>query len=218
MLARIQTNAYPAAAPEDTKSVLLVSDSPFTLEHFEHGLATVDNLTAAGACGWRDVVERAAWWCPDIIVLDALPQDGLPATVRRLRSLSSPPLIVLLVHREVDGQIIDCVDAAFALDLGLEPVLNGLQLLASGVLMTASPRPVAPARAAGTHQRLSTLTDREREVLVLLVDGMSNREVGARLFISPDTVKEHVSRILGKLGVSSRIEAAVLAVRAGMDH
>lgn len=232
MLARLQTNtlrngsafplgSYPPAHSIPPKAVLLVSDSPFTLENLDRGLAAVDSLALAGACGWRDVVERTSWWCPDIVVLDALvtPLDGLFTTVQRLRSLTDPPLIVLLVHREVDQQRIDCVDAAFALDLGLEPVLEGLQLLASGVLLPASTArtPARPGDSA-MRTRLATLTDREREVLTLIVEGLSNREVGVRLFISPDTVKEHVSRILAKLEVASRIEAAVAVVRAEMEH
>jgi DNA-binding NarL/FixJ family response regulator len=72
------------------------------------------------------------------------------------------------------------------------------------------------AGGSGGTSPLAALTDREREVLSLLTRGMSNREIGAELFITPKTASVHVSNILGKLGAASRTEAAAIAYREGM--
>ncbi len=75
------------------------------------------------------------------------------------------------------------------------------------------------ARAGdGTAANLAVLTAREREVLRLIAEGRSNREIGAALFISAKTASVHVSNILGKLGVASRTEAAAVALRDGAAH
>ncbi|WTX60642.1 LuxR C-terminal-related transcriptional regulator [Streptomyces sp. NBC_00648] len=70
--------------------------------------------------------------------------------------------------------------------------------------------------AVDTGPGLAGLSAREREVLVLLTDGLSNSEIGARLYISPATAKDHISALLAKLRVSNRVQAAVVATRAGL--
>jgi DNA-binding NarL/FixJ family response regulator len=71
------------------------------------------------------------------------------------------------------------------------------------------------APSAGDRALLERLTDREREVLQLMADGLSNAEIGARVFLSEATVKTHVGRVLTKLGCRDRVQAVVLAHRAG---
>jgi DNA-binding NarL/FixJ family response regulator len=70
--------------------------------------------------------------------------------------------------------------------------------------------------AAAATVALEQLTERERYVLRLLADGLDNREIAQALFLSPTTVKRHVSSIVGKLGVSNRVQAAIFAVRSGL--
>ncbi|MFC4375366.1 LuxR C-terminal-related transcriptional regulator [Nocardia halotolerans] len=163
------------------------------------------------------MVATAAGWQPDIVLLDAStdPRAGLAPVVRQLRSLDRRPLIALLVHKETAPQTLE-VDLLLAADFRADAILDALEVAASGIILATAALEHADRIEADpdTYQRLSLLTGRETEILYLIVDGLSNREVGARLFISPDTVKEHVSRILAKLGVNSRIEAAVVAVRA----
>jgi DNA-binding NarL/FixJ family response regulator len=76
--------------------------------------------------------------------------------------------------------------------------------------------PSRPSRAPADHARPFDLTERELQVLPLLAAGYTNRQIGEAMFISPSTAGVHVSRILGKMGVSSRVEAAALAVRSGL--
>jgi DNA-binding NarL/FixJ family response regulator len=71
-------------------------------------------------------------------------------------------------------------------------------------------------QAAAARKRLEALTEREREVVVAVAQGLSNAEIGRRLFMSEATVKAHVSRVLAKLGMSNRVQAAILAHDAGL--
>ena len=80
-----------------------------------------------------------------------------------------------------------------------------------------------PGRAArvgrrDAESRVSALTERERDVISLVGEGLSNGEIGRSLFLSASTVKDHVSAILGKLGVTSRVQAALLAQLAGLER
>ncbi|WP_306361333.1 response regulator transcription factor [Nocardia sp. CC227C] len=204
------------------RTLVIASEFPFVHDDFERAAASVGNPALAGRSSCRDVVEQALHSRADIVLLDASVEvpPGLPALVRRLRALDDPPLIALLVARGVPRSATEHPDVLLAADFGPPAVLHALKLVASGVMVAAAPphrTPLTPAIVdPDARRRLSTLTEREREILLLIVDGLSNREVGARLFISPDTVKDHVSRILTKLGVTSRIEAAVVAVRANL--
>ncbi|MBF6542297.1 response regulator transcription factor [Nocardia brasiliensis] len=205
------------------RSLLVASDFPFTRTDFENAVAVHDGFALAGTCSWREVVDRSARLRPDVIVLDASVArlGGLAATVARLRDSDHPPMITLLVEHGAAKADIEQVDAVVAKDRGVLAVLEVLEVLISGAVLAMAPLPSrmhsGMAMDYKARQRLSTLTKREREILRLVVDGLSNREVGSRLFISPDTVKEYVSRILAKLEVTSRIEAAVAAVRAEYD-
>jgi len=98
----------------------------------------------------------------------------------------------------------------------LRAVANGETLLAREDLIR-SLRSVSET-AAGSTDLIEPLTDREQEVLRLLATGLSNRDMGALLFIAESTVKTHVEHIIGKLGVSDRVQAAVWAARHGLAN
>ncbi|MEU6581568.1 response regulator transcription factor [Nocardia sp. NPDC046763] len=210
----------PCPARPTRHTLVVASDSPYLHDDFEQAMASIQGLVLAGTSSCREIVKKALRWRPDIVLLDAsvAPLPGLPTVVRHLRSLAHPPLAGLLVQSGAARAEMEHVDLVLAADFGVHAVLRALQLVASGVMVSAAPstrRPLASYFAdPEAQQRMSSLTERERDILLLIIDGLSNREVGARLYISPDTVKEHVSRILTKLEVASRIEAAVAAVRA----
>lgn len=174
-------------------------------------------------------VEEALRLHPDVVLMDIqMPKlDGIEATRRLLAAGSQARVLVL---------------TTFGLD---EYVFRALRAGASGFLLkTTSPDRLADAvrTVAGgealldpevtrrmvehflarpefdeaAHARLDELTDREREVLGLLARGMGNAEMGKELFLSEATVKSHVTRMLGKLGVRSRVQAVILAYETGL--
>ncbi|RJO70692.1 DNA-binding response regulator [Nocardia panacis] len=198
------------------RTVLIASDSPFLRDDFERALAGSQELTLAGTSGIREVAEKTRRWCPDVVLLDAsvAPVPGLGSLAQHLRALDYPPSVVLLVQRHAERSQLEFADVVLAAECGIPAVLQSLRLVTSGAVVFVGRSRPTKSTDLEMRQRLSSLTDREREILLLIVGGLSNREVGARLFISLDTVKEHVSRILTKLQVASRIEAAVVAVRA----
>jgi two-component system response regulator DevR len=86
----------------------------------------------------------------------------------------------------------------------------------------ATARLMARMRGESTHDEqpkvLETLTEREREILALIGEGLTNREIGQRLFLAEKTVKNHISRLLAKLGVERRVQAAVIATHAAAEQ
>jgi DNA-binding NarL/FixJ family response regulator len=101
--------------------------------------------------------------------------------------------------------------------MGATAFMDRIEALARAGRLHLAPRDPTPAeRTAPTGPRDPWgLSEREREVLALLADGLTNRQIGAALFISDKTASVHVTHILAKMGVSSRTEAALLAARAG---
>jgi DNA-binding CsgD family transcriptional regulator len=109
-----------------------------------------------------------------------------------------------------------CAAGEVAVELGARPLQTAIEDLARRARLPLTPGLPAPAPLSDKSDisGLEALTEREREVLDLLADGKSNREIAAELFISPKTASVHVSNILGKLGAASRAEAAAVARRA----
>ncbi|MFD4352125.1 LuxR C-terminal-related transcriptional regulator [Nocardia sp. NPDC058518] len=206
------------------RTILVASDSPSTRKKFEQVLGVDQRVALVRTSTFSELVENARHGRPDIVLLEASGglRPNLGVLIQELRSLDHPPRLALLVQRRTPRVGIACVDAVLTADYGVPAVLESLTLVATGVVVAAAPvtasaRPASSAQLA-MRQRLSSLTEREREILRLIVCGLSNRDVGARLFISPDTVKEHVGRILAKLDVATRVGAAVAAVRADLGQ
>jgi DNA-binding NarL/FixJ family response regulator len=175
----------------------------------------------------ESAVEKARWIRPDVAVV-SLELSGLsgPETARRLaQALPSVRILGFLVSADsstVSKAIGAGVHSYLMKDATVEEIVDGLRLTAAGesVLsadvatlildrLQAQPGQAEPANPA-------RLTDREREVLPLLVEGKSNVEIATALFISPRTVKNHIASILDKFGAENRIQAAVEAVRRGL--
>ncbi|MRH88372.1 hypothetical protein GFY24_13110 [Nocardia sp. SYP-A9097] len=203
----------------------MVSDSPFARTEFEEAIATDAQFDLAGTCSWREVLHCCERLRPDVIVLDGSvePAVGWTGTVRRLRELDQLSKITLLLGETARDEDVDELDAVLSAEFGIAAIFEALRVLVSGAVVSVGSQCGGPREAdivayCAARELVSALTSREREILLLITDGLSNREVGSRLRISPDTVKEHVSRILGKLEVASRLEAAVVAVRAEFGY
>ncbi|MCA2205138.1 response regulator transcription factor [Streptomyces sp. SMS_SU21] len=181
--------------------------------------------TAEGAQA-ADVIRREM---PDVVLLDIrMPDvDGL-TVLRQIQALPDPPHVAMLTTFDTDEYILTALRsgaAGFLLkDTEPEQLAQLVRTLAAGGVVMSPKASRALLRGhpgAGAPQdvdvaRVGLLSDRERDVLVLVAEGLSNADIGTRIHLSAGTVKDHVSSILTKLRVSSRVQAALLAERAGL--
>lgn len=207
--------------------VLIADDHPM----FRFGLkaligATPDMALAGEAADGEEVVTLAASLQPDVIVMDVnMPgQNGLEATRRILQT--SPHIGILVITMFDDDSVFAALQAGARgyLLKGADPeaTLRAIRTVASGEAIfspTAARRVMDffARRAPNTPpQVLPELTDRERELLVLLAQGLTNAAIAERLSLSPKTVRNHVSNIFSKLQVADRAQAILRAREAGL--
>ncbi|MFE2885025.1 response regulator [Streptomyces graminifolii] len=180
-------------------------------------------------------VEAARRLRPDVVVMDIrMPLlDGIEAT-RRLAApgTGEPPKVLVVTTFNVDAHVYDALRAGasgFLLkDAPPAELVNGIRTVARGEALLAPAvtrhlighyaEHLRPAEASrpGREDVVRALTPRELEVLRQLAEGLSNAEIAAALYITPETVKTYVSRILAKLALRDRVQAVVLAYRVGL--
>ncbi|GAA0586062.1 response regulator transcription factor [Paractinoplanes ferrugineus] len=215
-------------------TVLLADDQALVRAGFRALLnAESDIKVVAEAADGLEAVRQAQQTHPDVVLMDIrMPGvDGLEATKR---IAADPALaetrVVILTTFELDEYVFEALrgGASGFLVKDTEPVdlLRGIRAVAAGdaLLSPSVTRRVigefatrqAQARPATPPALLDALTDREREVLVLVAEGLSNDEIAARLVISPATAKTHVSRSMIKLAARDRAQLVVLAYEAGL--
>jgi len=194
------------------------------------GYAAGVEVVGAAADG-EQAVALARRYRPDVLIMDIrMPVlDGIEAT-RRIRA--DPALaavrVLVLTTFDLDEHVFGALSAGasgFLLkDATPEDIVHAVRVLAAGdsllapAVTTRLVREFAARPAAGRPRpgRLDALTEREREVLVLVAQGLSNPEIAGRLVVSPLTAKTHVSRILTKLGLRDRTQLVVAAYEAGL--
>ncbi|GGK72079.1 response regulator [Mangrovihabitans endophyticus] len=214
-------------------AVLLADDQALVRAGFRALLgAEPDIEVVAEAADGVEAVRLARQTRPDVVLMDIrMPGvDGLEAT-RRIAA--EPELadtkVVILTTFELDEYVFEALrtGASGFLVKDTEPVelLRGVRAVAAGdaLLSPSVTRRVIGEFAAGGRggpavapAELAQLTDREREVMVLVAEGLSNDEIAARLVISPATAKTHVSRTMVKLGARDRAQLVVYAYEAGL--
>ena len=145
--------------------------------------------------------------------LQVLKAQNPEAAVVMLTTYDNPTYMARAVAGGAAGYLLKGMQQEALLD-ALRAVARG-EMLLSAVDLTRSLRGITPGMA-GTEDLIEPLTDREQEVLRLLATGLPNREMAAILFVADSTVKTHVEHIIGKLGVSDRVQAAVWAARHGL--
>lgn len=179
-----------------------------------------------GAAG-VDLVRRHR---PDVILVDIrMPGMNGIETTRLIRAMPEPPEVLILTTFDTDENAFDALEAGAAgflvKDTPPAQLLAAIRAAADGgaVISPVTTRRLIDSLVAARIVRdrpappgFDRLTDREREVLSLIARGRSNRELSAQLFISELTAKTHVSRVLAKLGVNSRVQAAALAYESGL--
>jgi DNA-binding NarL/FixJ family response regulator len=211
--------------------VLLCDDQALVRSGFRMILETREDIEIVGeAEDGAQALELAQRRQPDVVLMDVrMPVlDGVEAT-RRLVESGSESRVLILTTFDLDeyvyealragasGFLIKDVQPAQLVD-AIRVVARGEALLAPTVTRRLLDRfaPALPASPGEPPQELSSLTERELEVLGLLAGGLSNAELAERLFLSETTVKTHVSSILRKLGLRDRVQAVVVAYQAGL--
>ena len=219
-------------------SVLLVDDQPLLRRGFRMILEAEDGVTVAGEAGdGAEAVALARSLRPDVVLMDIrMPgTDGIEAT-RRITEAEASVRVLVLTTFDLDEYAFGALQAGasgFLLkDVRPHELVTAVRTVASGDAVV-SPRvtrrlleeyaaqlPVNAAADAdpgpGRYPQLATLTEREREVLEVVAQGLSNTEIASSLFVSETTVKSHVGRILAKLGLRDRVQIVVLAYESGL--
>jgi NarL family two-component system response regulator LiaR len=202
--------------------ILIVDDHGVVREGLKMYLALDAELEVVGeARDGEEAVRLAHRLRPDVVLMDLLMpvMDGNKAT-EIIRREDPDTEVIALTSVLDDGAVIGAMRAGaigyLLKDTRAEELCQAIKAAANGQVWLA---PQAMARLVREVQLPSSpekLTDRETEVLRLLAQGKANKEIGTELFIGERTVKTHVSSILSKLGVSSRTQAAIYALRIGL--
>jgi DNA-binding NarL/FixJ family response regulator len=215
-----------------TTTVLVVDDQELLRTAFSSLIDAEDDLAVVGRAGdGRRAVELVAELSPDVVVMDVrMPvMDGIEATrqITAGRDAASPRVLILTTF-DLDEYVFEALLAGasgFALkSRPLDELLSAIRTVAAGDALLApsvtrrliahfTTRARAPSKA---HRGLEELTEREREVLSLVAQGLSNAELAEMLHISLPTAKTHVSRILTKLGARDRTQLVILAYELGL--
>ncbi|CAL9470391.1 Transcriptional regulatory protein LnrK [Streptomyces sp. enrichment culture] len=211
--------------------VLIADDQVMVREGFSVLLNAMPDIEVAGeAVNGREAVDKVRELAPDVVLMDIrMPElNGIEAT-REIAAADAAAKVLVLTTFDLDEYVYQALRAGasgFLLkDASARQLADAVRVVASGEALLApsvtrrlitefsrladAPRPPGPVRAA-----YGDLTERETEVLVLIAQGLSNAEIAGRLVVAESTVKTHVSRILVKLGLRDRTQAAVFAYEA----
>jgi DNA-binding NarL/FixJ family response regulator len=211
--------------------VAVVDDQEIVRAGFAALLATQEDFSVVGtAADGEEAVELCAKERPHVVLMDVrMPVvDGIEATRRVTADGRRSPRVIVLTTFDLDEHVYDALGAGasgFLLkDVTAETLFDAVRVVAAGDALLAPAvtrrlvdefarmRPTMPNRP----DVLADLTPRETEVLRLVAGGLSNGEIAERLVVSDETVKTHVSRILGKLSVRDRTQAVVVAYESGL--
>lgn len=210
--------------------VLLADDEDLVRSGLRTILSSAGDIEVVAECDdGLYVADLARQHRPHVVLLDIRMRsaDGIVA-LRRLRSLPEPPVVAMLTTFDVDEYVQEAlrIGASGFLLKDTEPavLIRAVRDLARGgaVLDPKVAARVLSAVADGeraaepARRLLSSLSDREREVVSLIGEGLSNAEIGSALHLSEATVKGYVSAVLGKIGAVNRVQAALVAYRGGL--
>jgi DNA-binding NarL/FixJ family response regulator len=219
----------PPSSPAAPLSVLVVDDQELVRMGFRLILERAGFVVVGEAGDGVDAVTAVRELRPDVVLMDIrMPRlDGVEATRRIMGGLGPLPKVLVLTTFDLDEYVYAAVRAGasgFLLkDVAPDDLVHAVRVVARGESMLApsliarmldqfTARPPAGRPPA----ELAELTERELEVTRLVARGLSNAEIGARLFLSEATVKTYVSRLLSKLGLRDRVQVAVLAYETGV--
>jgi DNA-binding NarL/FixJ family response regulator len=210
--------------------VLIADDQALVRGGFRMILEMQPDIEVVGEAGdGREALDQARLKKPDVVLMDVrMPgMDGIEAT-RRLRSSDVDSRVLMLTTFDLDEYVYEAMKAGASgfllknappaqLADAVRTVAAGDALLSPGITRRLIEHYVAQPRVGvDGHAELEQLTERERQVLELIAAGLSNAEIAARLIVSEATVRTHVNRVLSKLSLRDRTQAAVLAYETGL--
>ncbi|MFD7631638.1 response regulator [Streptomyces sp. NPDC059851] len=208
--------------------VLVVDDEALIRTGFQHILDAADGIEVVGAVSGGQALPAVRETAPDLVLLDIrMPDvDGL-TVLAELRRLPAPPVVAILTTFDMDAYVETALRSGAAgfllkdtdpeeLPFLVRSLAEGGTVLSSKVTRTVVDGFLTAGAQAPEARLLERLTARERDVLVLIGEGLSNADIAKRMHLSTGTVKDHVSAILTKLEVGGRVQAALLAQRAGL--
>ncbi len=206
--------------------VLLVDDDALVRAGLRMILSSSEDIEVVGeAADGAEAVAAAQADRPEVVLMDIrMPgMDGIAATAA-LRRLARPPHVIVLTTFQADEHVLSAIragaDGFLLKDTAPADIVRAVRLVAAGeamlspsvtrTLLSHVGDEATADRRRAAEERLTSLTDREREVADAVASGASNAEIAASLFMSEATAKAHVSRLLTKLGVANRVQVAIL--------
>jgi two-component system NarL family response regulator len=220
--------ASVAIGPRDPIRVLVVDDHALFRRGLQMVLEQEDDIEVVGEAGdGSEAVEKAGETMPDIVLMDVrMPKRGGIDACTAIKDVVPSCKIIMLTISDEEGDLYDAIKAGASgyllKEISIEEVATAIRAVNEGQSL------ISPSMASklltefasmikrgDERQQLPTprLTDREMEVLKLVAKGLNNRDIAKQLFISENTVKNHIRNILEKLQLHSRMEAVVYAVR-----
>ncbi|MFD5786616.1 response regulator [Streptomyces sp. NPDC127037] len=219
-----------AAAATARIRVLLADDQPLVRTALRMVMADTPDIEVVGEAGTgEEAVRLTARLVPDVVVMDIrMPgMDGIEAT-ERIAAQDVTAHVVVLTTFDDDDYVYGALRAGAAgflvKDMALDDILAAVRVVASGDALIApsvtrrliTEFAARPTSAASPPVPLAAITEREREVLVLVGSGLSNAEIAERLVISVATAKTYLTRLLAKLGARDRVQLVIIAYEAGL--
>lgn len=212
--------------------LIIVDDDPLVRSALTLMLGGQSDLEVVGeADDGQAALTLCAEVSPDLVLMDIrMPVlNGLEAT-RRLHAEANPPKVIVLTTFDADDQVIDALaagaDGFLLKDTAPEQIVHAIRTVAGGEAMlspSVTRTVIGRVRTQGVTERtraavdrLTLLTRREKEVAVSIGRGLTNADIAGELFLSVPTVKAHVSRLFDKLGVTNRVQIAMVVHDAGL--